>query len=154
MYETGTYGNAGGRKLMVQIIAGIKGNGKTKYLLELVNNAVKEASGNLVYLDKNAKKIHELSNKVRLINVTEYPINNTDQFIGLLCGIMSQDYDLQEMYLDSFLTIGKVADEDIESAVTQLEEISNTFDVKIVLSISKSGDELPESLKEKLIVSL
>ena len=112
---------------MVQIIAGIKGNGKTKYLLDLVNNSVKEATGNLVYLDKNTKKIHELSNKVRLINVMDYPINNTDQFIGLVCGIVSQDYDLQEMYLDSFLTIGKVEDDAIESTIKQLDEIGREF---------------------------
>ena len=129
-------------------------NGKTKYLLDLVNNSVKEATGNLVYLDKNTKKIHELSNKVRLINVTDYPINNTDQFIGLVCGIVSQDYDLQEMYLDSFLTIGKVADDAIESTITQLDEISNEFGVKIVLSVSKAGDTLPESIKDKMIASL
>ena len=44
--------------------------------------------------------MHELDNRVRLINVTEYPIQNTDQFIGFVCGICSQDYDLQEIYLD------------------------------------------------------
>ena len=61
---------------MVQIIAGQKGKGKTKYLLEKVNNAVKEAHGTIVYLDKNTRHMYDLSNKVRLINVFQYPIHS------------------------------------------------------------------------------
>ena len=83
---------------MVEIIAGKKGKGKTKYLLDKVNTSVESASGNIVYLDKSQKHMHELSNKVRLINVGDYPISNCDEFLGFICGIVSQDYDLQEMY--------------------------------------------------------
>ena len=96
---------------MVEIIAGKKGKGKTKYLLDKVNTSVESASGNIVYLDKSQKHMHELSNKVRLINVGDYPISNCDEFLGFICGIVSQDYDLQEMYLDSFLTIANLADD-------------------------------------------
>ena len=66
---------------MVEIIAGKKGKGKTKYLLDKVNAAVEGASGNIVYLDKSQKHMHELSNKVRLINVADYPISNCDEFL-------------------------------------------------------------------------
>lgn len=93
---------------MVEIIAGEKGKGKTKYLLDKVNESVKSASGNIVYLDKSQKHMYELSNKVRLINVTDFPVSNCDEFLGFICGIVSQDHDLQEMYLDSFLTIANV----------------------------------------------
>ena len=96
---------------MVEIIAGEKGKGKTKYLLDKVNDSVKSASGNIVYLDKSQKHMYELNNKVRLINVTDFPITNCDEFLGFICGIVSQDHDLQEMYLDSFLTIASVSDD-------------------------------------------
>ena len=66
---------------MIQIIAGDKGKGKTKYLLDKVNTAVKTANGNLVFLDKNTKHMFELSNKVRLIDVPELPVDNTDDFL-------------------------------------------------------------------------
>ena len=69
---------------MVEIIAGEKGKGKTKYLLDKVNDSVKAASGNIVYLDKSQKHMYELNNKVRLINVTDFPITNCDEFLGFI----------------------------------------------------------------------
>ena len=67
---------------MVQLIVGEKGKGKTKELLERVNNQVKTASGTICYLDKSTKHMFELNNKVRLINVSDFLINNADQFAG------------------------------------------------------------------------
>lgn len=86
---------------MVQIISGKKGKGKTKYLLDSVNGAVASAQGSVVYLDKTAKHMYELSNKVRLINVSDYGINSYDAFIGFVSGIISQDHDLEKMYFDT-----------------------------------------------------
>lgn len=136
---------------MVQLITGEKGEGKTKKMLDCVHEAMKTAEGNLVYLDKSAQNIHELNNKVRLINVSEYPIQNTDQFIGFLCGICSQDYDLEGMYLDGFLKIAKLEGQDITDALTQLNKISEQFKVKIVLSVSLSRDQLPEFARDQVI---
>ena len=139
---------------MIQIIAGEKGKGKTKHLLDRANESVKSATGNIVYLDKNQKHMYELSNKVRLINVSDYLISNCDEFLGFLCGILSQDHDLEEMYLDSFLTIAVMKDEEITHVITKLEEISNKFHVNFVLSISRNERDLPECTKGKFIVSL
>ncbi len=139
---------------MVEIIAGEKGKGKTKYLLDKVNESVKSASGNIVYLDKSQKHMYELSNKVRLINVTDFPITNCDEFLGFICGIVSQDHDLQEMYLDSFLTIANVEDGQINHAIEKLDIISEKYNVKFVLSVSRNEADLPECAKAKIIVSL
>ena len=139
---------------MVQIIAGEKGKGKTKHLLDKVNDSVKSATGNIVYLDKSQKHMYELSNKVRLINVSEYLIANCDEFLGFLSGIISQDHDLEEMYLDSFLTIAKTEEGDIERCIKKLEDISTKFHVNFILSISKNEKDLPECTKGKFIVSL
>ena len=139
---------------MIEIISGEKGKGKTKELLTKVNAAVASASGSIVYLDKSQKHMYELSNKIRLINVTDYPIDNCDEFLGFICGIVSQDYDLQEMYLDSFLTIANLADDQIVHAIEKLDIISEKFNVKFVLSVSKDEADLPECAKARLIVSL
>ena len=140
---------------MVQIIAGEKGKGKTKQLLDQVNAAIETATGNIVYLDKSQKHMHELSNKVRLIIVADYPLTDLDEFIGFICGIVSQDYDLQAMYLDSFLTIANITtDEEICHAIEKLDVISEKYNVAFVLSVSKNEAELPECAKGKLIVSL
>ena len=142
---------------MIQIIAGDKGKGKTKFLLEKVNTAVKTAEGNLVFLDKNTKHMFELNNKVRLITVKELPVENTDEFLGFLCGIVSQDNDLEELYLDSFLTIARIPegnDAEIERAVKKLEVIGDKFNIKFVISISRDADKLPESAKKYVEIAL
>ena len=90
---------------MVQLIVGEKGKGKTKYLLDKVNNEVKNVKGSIVYLDKSAKHMFELNNKVRLINVLDYAVDSCDGFLGFVSGIISQDHDLEQMYFDSFLKI-------------------------------------------------
>ena len=61
---------------MIEIICGEKGKGKTKELLEKVNHTVSTVTGSVVYLDKSQKHMYELNNKVRLINVVDYPITN------------------------------------------------------------------------------
>ena len=137
---------------MVQLIVGKKGKGKTKHLLDKVNQEVKEVSGSIVYLDKSTKHMYELNNKVRLIDVSDYLIDNSDAFLGFLCGIVSQDHDLEQMYLDSFLKIAHIEDADITPIIARLDQISDKFHVNFVLSVSKDEVELPESLKEKIIV--
>ena len=140
---------------MVQLIVGKKGKGKTKQLLDKVNSEVNELSGNVVYLDKSTKHMFELNNKVRLIDVREFMVENCSEFMGFICGIISQDRDLEKMYLDSFLTISGLGDEsDILPAVEKLDKISDAYHVDFVLSVSKDENELPDSLKSKIVVSL
>ena len=139
---------------MVQLIVGKKGKGKTKQLLDKVNSEVKEISGSVVYLDKSSKHMFELNNKIRLINVSDFPVSNCDEFLGFLCGILSQDHDLEAMYLDSFLTISAMKDEEICHAIEKLDIISSTFQVDFVLSVSKNEQDLPECAKAKIVVSL
>lgn len=140
---------------MIEIICGEKGKGKTKELLNKVNAAVAYASGNLVYLDKSQKHMYELDKKVRLINVVDFPISNCDEFLGFICGIVSQDHDLEEMYLDSFLTIASIeSDSDILKAIEKLDVISEKYKVRFILSVSKDKENLPECAKAKVIVAL
>ena len=139
---------------MVQIISGRKGKGKTKYLLDKVNAAVGAAEGSVVYLDKSAKHMYELNNKVRLINVSDYPVSSYEGFIGFICGIISQDHDLEQMYLDSFLKLACLEGADIEETYKTLETISEKYHVKFVLSISMNAADLPECAKESVVVSL
>ena len=139
---------------MVQLIVGNKGKGQTKHLLEKVNLQVKETKGNIVYLDKSTKHMYELNNKVRLIDVSQYMITNHDEFTGFICGIVSQDHDLEQMFLDSFLKIACLENEDITPVVDKLEKISQNYGIDFVLSVSMDESELPEALKSKIIVSL
>lgn len=139
---------------MVQFIVGREGKGKTKHLLDKVNTEIKDAQGNVVYLDKSAKHMFELNNKIRLISVPEYLVANCDEFIGFICGIISQDHDLQKMYFDSFLKIACVEADDLEKVLAKLEKISETFHVDFLISLSRDESELPDSIRKNVIVSL
>ena len=139
---------------MVELIAGKKGKGKTKVLLDKVNGAVKEANGSIVYLDKSTKHMYELNNKVRLIDVSGFPIKNADEFVGFICGILSQDHDLEQIYLDSFLKVAKLEGKDVTSTLEQLESIGTQFNVTFIISMSLDKEELPEIFHEKVIVAL
>ena len=139
---------------MVELIVGKKGKGKTKVLLDKVNGAVKEANGSIVYLDKSTKHMYELNNKVRLIDASGFPIKNADEFVGFICGILSQDHDLEQIYLDSFLKVSKLEDADVTDTLEQLNKISEKYGISVVVSISLDKEELPEALQDKIAVAL
>ena len=139
---------------MVQLIVGGKGKGKTKCLLDKVNEEVKNILGNVVFLDKNEKQMYELNNRIRLINVTEFGIETTESFIGFVAGIISQDHDLQQIYIDSFLKVSYLEDSDISDAIARLEKLSDKYSVDMFLSVSTDKQDLPEHLRSSVIISL
>ena len=141
---------------MIQIIAGEKGNGKTKCLLDKVNSEIKSVHGNIVYLDKNSKHMYELNNKVRLINVTEYEVENASEFVGFIRGILSQDNDLEQVYLDGFLKIAKLEGEDapLTEVLQELEKLSERFGLSFIISVSRNEEDLPEAVKGMIETSL
>lgn len=139
---------------MVSLIVGKKGKGKTKCLLDKVNTEVKTILGSIVYLDKSTKHMFELNNKVRLINVPDFMITSPDEFVGFVSGIISQDHDLQQMYLDSFLKISCLEGQDISATVEKLEKLGEKFDIEFILSVSMDEDELPPALHNKIVISL
>ena len=138
---------------MVELIVGKKGKGKTKVLLDKVNGAVKDANGSIVYLDKSTKHMYELNNKVRLIDVSGFPVKNADEF-GFICGILSQDHALEQVYLDSFLTTAKLEGKDATETLDQLSAIGETFKVSFIISMSLDKEEVPEAYQDKIICAL
>ena len=139
---------------MIQIISGVKGKGKTKFLIQKANEAVKAANGSVVYLDKNNKHMYELSNRIRLINVGDFPIDTYDAFIGFICGLISQDRDLEHMFFDSFLTIASVSDDYVRYVLSKLADVSEKFNVDFTISISIDADNIPEEFKKDIVISL
>ena len=144
---------------MIQFIIGEKGKGKTKVLLEKANREVKEATGNVVYLDKNTQHMFELNNRIRLIDVTNYPLTHADEFVGFICGIISQDHDLEKVYLDSFLKIAKMERDELDleevcRVLDQLSAISSQFSVDFIISISVTKEQLDEKYREMVVAEL
>lgn len=138
---------------MIDIIAGPKGRGKTKILLQRVNDDIKTTHGTIVYLDKNSKHMYELNNQIRLIVVPEFDIIDTDMFIGFIAGILSQDHDLDKIFLDSFLTIAFIKD-NLKECIRCLDRLSRKFDVDFILSVSEAKENLPEDIQSLVSVAL
>ena len=88
---------------MVQIIAGRKGKGKTKHLLDMANDSIKKAIGSIVYLDKSSKHMYELNNRIRLINVNEFPITTSQGFVGFISWSLVES--LSASFMEFFLRI-------------------------------------------------
>ena len=139
---------------MVQLTVGVKGKGKTKVLLDKVNAQIQTVEGNIVYLDKSTKHMYELNNKIRLIDVSDYMIENADAFLGFILGIISQDHDLQQMYLDSFLKISHLEGADITETIQKLEKVSEKFKVDFTISVSMEADDVPEAIKSNIEVAV
>lgn len=139
---------------MVQIIAGETGKGKTKELLRMVNDEAGSAGGRIVYLDKTNKHMYEISNKIRLVNVMDYMTASSSEFLGFLSGIISQDNDIEKIYIDSFLRIACVDLSQLEEVLIRIDEWSRTFKVDFVLSISLRKEQLPPSYQKSVILAL
>lgn len=139
---------------MIKIICGEKGKGKTKDMLAQANDCVAASQGSVVYLDKSSQHNYDLNNQIRLINVTEYPgeVASKDGFVGFVSGLLAGNYDITTVFVDSFLKLASIEGaEGLVDVCNTLESINK--DVTFVLSISLDENDIPEELKEAIIVS-
>ncbi len=139
---------------MVQLIIGDKGKGKTKCILDKVNKEVKDAMGSICYIDKSSKHMFELNNRVRLINIRDYPVVNTDQFLGFIAGMIAQDHDLEQVYIDSYLVVSRTKEEGFAASIETLKKISDRFNVDFIISASLEEAEVPASVRDLVTISL
>ena len=130
---------------MVKLIVGKKGSGKTKAMLDSVNNAVDIEHGNVVFIAREGRHIFDVKGSVRLVDVAEGGISNFVEFIGFIKGIMSQNYDITHIYIDSILKIA-ASDEGLVDFVNALDGICKGNDIKFTISVSADKSELPEAI--------
>ena len=136
---------------MIQVIAGKKGSGKTKRLIDLTNTTAKEAEHDVIFLDDDNRYMFDVDHKVRFINAEDYHIRNADMFIGFLCGILSSNFDIGTVFIDAFLKLCHLELADTEKVVATLAELGEKHRVDFVLSLSADPEELPDHLKSCLI---
>lgn len=140
---------------MVELIIGNKGKGKTKVLLDRAQADLSNSTGNIIFLDKDLKHIHGLDYKIRLVDMSDFDVQTTDEFMGFVNGIISQNNDIEEIILDSFLSIAFIdSDDDMISAIDKIKKISAQFNVKFLLSVSRDKEHLPESLLDLVVKAL
>ena len=136
---------------MIQVIAGKKGSGKTKRLIDLTNTTAREAVHDVVFLDDDNRYMFDVDHKVRFINAEDYHIHNADMFIGFLCGMLSSNFDIGTVFIDAFLKLCHLELADTEKVVATLAELGEKHQVDFVLSLSADPEELPAHLKQYVI---
>ena len=133
---------------MVQILAGEKGVGKTKRLIALANDASKEANGCVVFVDDDNSRMYDLHYSVRFVDTPRFIMQNTQVFRGFVCGILSQNSDIEKIYIDGLNHImDKVSEQDFITFISQLEKISKDAETDFTMIISRKEEELPKELQ-------
>ncbi len=134
---------------MIELIVGKKGSGKTKKLVEMINQSAKTAHGNIVCIEKNMKLTYDIDYAVRLIDMDEYKIENYDMIYGFVAGILAGNYDIQELYLDGTL---RVTNNDIDGLGDFLDKLAILAgeNVHIVITVSADAEELPAAVVKYL----
>lgn len=136
---------------MIQVIAGKKGSGKTKRILDMANVAAKDCRHDIVFIDDDVRYMYDLRHEVRFVNASEYGISSDQMFMGLLCGIISQNYDLGLICIDAFCKLLKADLNSSEWFFQRLEALSENHHVDFVISISEDASELPEFITPYVI---
>ena len=136
---------------MIQVIAGKKGSGKTKRLIDLTNSTAREGQHDVIFLDDDNRYMFDVDPAVRFINAEDYHIRSTDMFIGFVCGILSSNFDVGTVFVDAFLKLCHADLAGTEPVVRVLAELSAKNNVDFVLSLSADPEELPDFMKQYLI---
>ena len=136
---------------MITLLTGNKGSGKTKKLIEMANEAVKNSNGNVVVVEKGLKLTYDISHAARLIDIDSYDVQGGKGLYGFLAGICAGNYDVTDIFVDSTLKIAGTGPEVLAPLVEELKRLSDTVEANFVLSISAADEELPQSDTEYVL---
>lgn len=133
---------------MINVIIGEKGTGKTARLIEAVHIAEQDAAGSVIFINKGKRHVLELSHKVRLVDTDDYSIKSYDEFYGFVCGILSQNYDIAHIFVDS---IAKIVNDDMaafEAFLDKIDIVAKNNNAEITIILSMSPDNATEGIKK------
>ncbi len=136
---------------MIQIIAGNKGSGKTKRLIDMTNRTALETTGDVAFLDDDNRYMFDIDHRVRFINAGEYHVHTAEMFLGFLSGMLSQNFDISYIFIDAFTKLCKTDLNEAAWLFESMEELSAKHQVNFVLSVSADPGVLPEFVRKYLI---
>lgn len=134
---------------MIKLIVGAKGSGKTKLMIDMINDAAMSASGCIVCIEKGMKSTYNIKNSVRIIDVDDYAVRGYNMFYGFFMGVLAGNYDIQEVYVDGILKIGEQDLAGFAALLDQIEDICKE-NLKVVFTVSTELENLTEEIKKYL----
>ncbi|MDO4744728.1 MAG: hypothetical protein Q4A86_05025 [Clostridia bacterium] len=134
---------------MIKIHIGLKGSGKTKKLIDDVNNAISLEKGNVVCITEGNRLMHDIDRSARLVNTEQFDIKNFDMFEGLLCGIIAQDFDVTHIFIDSvFKSVPSADMTTIDGLISAIEKLEEKFGVSFTLMVSADLNDATDLVKK------
>ena len=135
---------------MLKLIIGVKGTGKTKTLINMVNSAVETSRGNVVCIEKGVKLRYDVKYRARLINTEEYNVADAQALYGFIAGILASNHDVTDLFVDGTLKICNRDIEAFEAMTLALCKLVNKNGVNLTMTVSMAEEDLPASLKALL----
>ena len=132
---------------MLKLIIGVKGTGKTKTLIDMVNAALEVTKGDVVVVEKGIKLRYDIKSSARLIDVNEYMVSDAQSLYGFIAGILASNHDVTDLFVDGTL---KICNQDIDAFAKMaqaLNELINKSDVNLTMTVSMAEENLPASVK-------
>ena len=133
---------------MIQIIFGKKGSGKTKRILDMANASVKEAKGNVLFVDDDMSYTLSLKPQVRFVDASEYNVKGEYSFYGFLAGILACNYDISVIYVDAFLKLVQTDPNDLVDFFAKLERLVENAGCDMIISFSDDAANVPECIRK------
>jgi len=135
----------------LRIIMGLKGTGKTKHFIELVNHALKEEKGDIVCIERGSRLTYDLPHEVRLVESSDYEFNSYEYLKGFISGLHSGNYDITHIFIDSVLKmIGKSYDEQADDFFDWIEAFGAKHGIRFTLMVSSEAAKASERIKHYL----
>ena len=135
---------------MVKLIIGVKGTGKTKTLISMVNEAVEASKGDVVCIEKGINLRFDVKHQARLVNTNEYLIFDGQSLYGFVAGILASNHDVTDIFIDSALKIANTDVAALEKLVKELDELSDKVGVNVVITSSLPAEEASDLIKKYL----
>lgn len=136
---------------MIQLIVGREGAGKTKNLVDRANALAKTTDGHIVYVDMDESHIYRLNYQIRFVDSTEFPLETPAEFFGFVCGILSQDYDINTFFIDGLLKNAKTSADKVGDLLVKVKAVAEKYGVDFIISMCCDPEDIPADFQEFLI---
>ena len=133
---------------MLKLIIGVKGTGKTKALISMVNTAVDHSHGDVVCIEKGVKLRYDVKYQARLIDTNEYFVSDAQSLYGFVAGIFASNHDVTDLFIDSALKICNDDAAAFDVFVDKVSALSDKLNINIVMTSSIPVENASETVKK------
>ena len=136
---------------MIKLIIGLKGSGKTKFLMDSINDAVKNSSGRVVAIERGQNLRYDVDHSVRLIDIDEYDISDFNAFYGFLAGLAAGNYDISDIFVDATFKIGGRDYDAFAKMTDKLKRLCEDYNICMTFTASCEKEDLPERVHKFIV---